>query len=108
MSTSDTTDSARQWTTLWDRQNHRVLLLAGRGPTELHWKFVEHDPRSSAEGIYDVWREQDGDIVFVEIRLDYNDTPLGFPTHLLDDQLLGSPTIWPTNLPSFIWWHKPS
>ena len=95
----------RSWTTLWDRKNQRVLLLAGRSPGDMHWAFVTHDQTTSVTGKYDIWRAE-GDIVFVEIRLDQNDRPLGFPDDLLDSNLLGSPTIWPKpELDSFIWWH---
>ena len=97
----------RPWTTLWDRPNRRVLLLAGSGLGQHHWSFVRHDARSSAEDIYDVWRDGEGDIVFVEIHLDEHDTPRGFPHGLLDERLLGSMTIWPrSELESFIWWHN--
>jgi hypothetical protein len=108
----------RTWTTLWDRKNRRVLLLAGQ-KSEGHWSFVRHDTESSVAGVYDIWRETEdnpqektppslpqGEIVFVEIHLDDSDNPLGFPHHLLDQGLLGSPTIWPyPNYDSFIWWH---
>ena len=49
------------------------------------------------------------DIVFVEVQLDHQDRPLGFPRDLLDDDLLGSQTIWPSpDMESFIWYHGPS
>jgi hypothetical protein len=96
----------RPWTTLWDRTNHRVLLLAGRRPGEHHWSFARHDTANSVEHVYDVRRDEGGAVVFVDVQLDDNDTPLGFPQHLLDQRLLGSMTIWPRpNLDSFIWWH---
>ena len=101
----------RKWTTLWDRNNRRVLLLAGPKAKGSHWGFVKHDVIASRPGIYDIWRlgkKDDGDIVFVEIHLDDKDSPLGFPGDLLSDRLLGSPTIWPapnSRLPSFIWWN---
>jgi hypothetical protein len=95
----------RTWTTLWDRQNRRVLILAGPKADNPHWGFVEHDPTVSLPGIYDIWRSGD-DIVFVEVRLDDEDNPRGFPRDLLDDALLGSQTIWPCpDMPPFIWWH---
>jgi hypothetical protein len=97
----------RPWTTLWDRQNHRVLLLAGPKNND-YWGFVEHDPKMSLPGIYDIWRLEE-DIVFVEIHLDETDNPLGFPSDLLNRGLLGSQTIWPhPDMPAFIWWHTPS
>jgi hypothetical protein len=97
----------RPWTTLWDRTQHRVLLLAGHRAGEHHWSFTRYDPASSIEDVYDVWRDDTGTVVFVDIRLDENDTPRGFPNHLLDQQLLGSMTIWPrAELDSFIWWHN--
>jgi hypothetical protein len=97
----------RSWTTLWDRPNHRVLFLAGHRVGQHHWSFVRHDASSSVEHAYDVWRDPDDEIVFVEIHLDQNDTPLGFPHDLLDERLLGSMTIWPhPELESFIWWHN--
>jgi hypothetical protein len=66
-----------------------------------------HDPAASVAGIYDVWRAE-GEVVFVEIKLDSQDRPRGFPTDLLSDHLLGSPTIWPfPDMASFIWWHEP-
>jgi hypothetical protein len=96
----------RPWTTLWDRKNRRVLLVAGRRPGEHHWHFTRHDPANSVENAYDVWRDAEGTVVFIDIRLDENDTPVGFPEHLLDQQLLGSMTIWPRpELDSVIWWH---
>jgi hypothetical protein len=96
----------RPWTTLWDRPNRRVLLLAGRDPDQHHWLFIRHDATSSAEDTYDLWRDSEGNIVFVEIHLDENDIPRGFPQDLLDERLLGSMTIWPhPDLESFIWWH---
>jgi hypothetical protein len=100
----------RNWTTLWDRKNRRVLLLAGPKAGSSHWGFVKHDVIASRPSIYDIWRrgKDGGDIVFVEIHLDDKDSPLGFPDDLLPDRLLGSPTIWPapnSNYPSFIWWH---
>lgn len=95
----------RSWTTFWDRQNRRVLLLAGPKAGNHHWGFVKHDPTASVNGVYDIWTA-DGDIVFVEIRLDNEDKPLGFPNDLLSKDLLGSMTIWPMpSLDSFIWWH---
>ncbi|MEX0666603.1 MAG: hypothetical protein WD598_17755 [Acidimicrobiia bacterium] len=107
----------RSWTTLWDRPNRRVLILAGRGHEERHWKFVARDSHDSVEGVYDIWRADDGErgepvghadrgeIVLVEVHLDENDTPLGFPDQLLDRSLLGSMTIWPyPEMASFIWW----
>jgi hypothetical protein len=95
------------WTTLWDRPNHRVLLLAGRELGQHHWSFVRHDAECSVEDTYDLWRDSEGNIVFVEIHLDANDTPRGFPHDLLDERLLGSMTIWPhPDLESFIWWHE--
>jgi hypothetical protein len=97
----------RPWTTLWDRQNRRVLLLAGPKDSN-YWGWVKHDPKVSLPGIYDIWRLEE-DIVFVEVHLDEKDNPLGFPRDLLDEGLLGSPTIWPyPDQPAFIWWHKPS
>jgi|SRR4029453_10139522 hypothetical protein len=100
-------NSDRPWTTLWDRPNRRVLVLAGRRFGQHHWSFVRHDASSSLEHTYDVWRDNDGDIVFVEIQLDEHDSPRGFPNDLLDTQLLGSMTIWPRpELEAFIWWHK--
>ena len=97
----------RGWTTLWDRPNRRVLLLAGPGPADSHWEEIEHDSDGSVAGIYDIWRAN-GAVVFVQICLDNEDRPLGFPSELLSDELLGSPTIWPyPDLPSFIWWHPP-
>jgi hypothetical protein len=94
----------RRWTTLWDRPNRRVFLVAGKKPGDRHWSFVRHDAAHSMPGVYDVWRSN-GDVVFVEIRSDEKDTPLGFPTALLSDSLLGSMTIWPVpDLDSFIWW----
>src|SRR5205807_7672 len=65
-----TMSTDRPWTTLWDRPNHRVLLLAGREPDQHHWSFVRHDATSSVEHNYDLWRDSEGDIVFVEIHLD--------------------------------------
>jgi hypothetical protein len=54
----------------------------------------------------DIWRYEE-DIVFVEVHLYKNDKPKGFPRDLLDEDLLGSMTIWPMpKLDSFIWWHK--
>ncbi len=100
----------RFWTTLWDRPHRRVLLLAGPKAGDRHWSFVELDPKESIPGIYDIWRADNGDLVFVEIHLDEKDNPLGFPEHLLDNSLLGSMTIWPMpemEMPSFIWWHPP-
>ena len=98
--------SGRPWTTLWDRANHRVLILAGPRTTDPHWAFVKHDEDASRPGVYDIWRGGGGDIVFVEVRLGEHDNPLGFPHELLDDCLLGSPTIWPyPKMPPFIWWH---
>jgi hypothetical protein len=85
----------RPWTTLWDRANHRVLLLAGRDPGHHHWSFVHHDATSYGENTYDLWRDSDGNIVFVEIHLDEDDTPRGFPHDLLDECFLGSMTIRP-------------
>jgi hypothetical protein len=67
-----------------------------------YWGFVEHDPKMSLPGIYDIWRLEE-DIVFVEIHLDEKDNPLGFPSDLLYKGLLGSPTIWPyPDMPAFI------
>lgn len=99
----------RPWTTLWDRPNRRVLLLAGPKHDESdRWGWVKHDPTASLPGIYDIWRHEE-EIVFVEIRLDENDTPLGFPRDLLSEGLLGAMTIWPyPRLPSFVWWHTSS
>jgi hypothetical protein len=100
------------WTTLWDRPNRRVLLLAGAGAVDHHCSSVKHDQTASIPGVYDIWRvynaceECSEDIVFVEIHLDDKDTPLGFPRDLLDEDLLGSMTLWPApDLESFIWWH---
>ncbi len=100
----------RPWTTLWDRPKRRVLLLAGAKADGNHWEFVKHDQKTSILGVYDIWRDMKSeDIVFVEIQLDDKDKPLGFPRDLLDDDLLGSMTIWPyPNMESFIWWHGPS
>jgi hypothetical protein len=94
------------WTTLYDRQNRRVLLLAGQKAGGLHWGFIKHDPKYSIAGVYDIWRAA-GEIVFVQIYLDDAGMPRGFPHDLLDEGLLGSPTIWVTdpNFDSFIWWH---
>jgi hypothetical protein len=95
----------RSWTTLWDRQNRRVLLLAWP-PNREHNAFVHQDAQASIAGVYDIWRAGT-EIVFVEIRLDEHDKPLGFPEYLVSSSLLGSPTIWPMpDLPSFIWWHS--
>ena len=99
----------RSWTTLWDRQNRRVLLSAGAKDVGGHWwSFVKHDETASVSGVYDIWRDEGSkDIVFVEVRLDDRDRPLGFPRDLLDEGLLGSMTIWPMpDLDSFIWWHE--
>jgi hypothetical protein len=87
-----------------------VLLLAGAKADSHHWGFVKHDQTVSVPGVYDIWRDvRSEDIVFVEIQLDANDTPLGFPRDLLDDDLLGSMTIWPSpDMASFIWWHRSS
>ena len=106
-------ETKRSWTTLWDRQNRRVLLLASQRGGGPGWSDVRHDPTVSVPGIYDIWRIEDrdgdtvGDIVFVEIQLDERDEPLGFPDELLSKHLLGSPTLqnkprWPSG---FIWWH---
>jgi hypothetical protein len=98
----------RPWTTLWDRTNRRVLLLAGANDIKRNWwDFVRHDDSASVSGAYDIWRDESEDIVFVEVRLDDKDTPLGFPKDLLDEGLLGSQTIWPMpSMDSFIWWHE--
>ena len=97
----------RGWTTLWDRPNRRVLLLAGPGPADGHWANVEHDLTASVAGVYDIWRAN-GAVVFVQIHLDKQDKPIGFPRDLLDEVLLGSMTLWPfPGEPSFIWWHSP-
>jgi hypothetical protein len=84
------TESDR-WTTLWDRQNRRVLLIAGRRPSDKQQTFIKHDSTVSVAGTYDIWRT-DGEIVFVQIALDENDKPLGFPHDLLSKDLLGSPS----------------
>ncbi len=97
--------SDRRWTTLWDRPNRRVLILAGRSPRDSHWAEVVHDSAASVAGVYDIWRAN-GAVVFAQISLDNKDRPLGFPRDLLSEDLLGSMTIWPKpDLPSFIWWH---
>jgi hypothetical protein len=96
----------RSWTTLWDRKNRRVLLLAGQ-KSEGHWSFIRHDAESSVAGIYDIWREAGdkieketppfppgGEIVFVEIHLDDADKPLGFSERFAGRLFT-----------SFIWWH---
>jgi len=81
--------------------------VAGRGPADHHWTGVAHDPVASVPGVYDIWRADEA-VVFVEIKLDHQDIPLGFPKGLLSEGLLGSMTIWPApDLPSFIWWHEP-
>lgn len=98
----------RGWTTLWDRLNRRVLLLAGPAPEGGHWDFIVHDSAASVAGVYDIWRAN-GAVVFVQIALDEKDKPLGFPTDILSEDLLGSMTIWPSpEAPSFIWWHSPT
>lgn len=98
----------RPWTTLWDRTNRRVLLLAGaKDISRKCWDWVRHDDSASVPGAYDIWRDELGDIVFVEVRLDDKDTPLGFPHDLVDRDLLGSETIWHMpSMESFIWWHE--
>ena len=99
----------RPWTTLWDRPNRRVLLLAGDKPaSRKFWGHIKHDAIASDPGAYNIWREKESeDVVFVEVQLDDKDTPLGFPHDLLDDGLLGSMTIWPwPGAASFIWWHS--
>jgi hypothetical protein len=85
-----------------------VLLLAGAKADSHHWGFVKHDETASVPGVYDIWRvESSDDIVFVEVRLDDKDRPLGFPRDLVDEKLLGSMTIWPfPDMASFIWWHS--
>ena len=79
------------WTTLWDRKNRRVLLLAGRKSAEGgNGTIVVHDQSSSVAGIYDIWRttpevsghdtsSTPGDVVFVELYLGDDGQPLGFP-----------------------------
>ena len=102
--------SDRFWTTLWDRANRRVLTIAGPGACDDHyWSKVTHDPESSEPDAYDVWRTAGGGVVFVEIRPDENDTPIGFPTELLSESLLGSQTLWPARgkAPSYVWWNAP-
>jgi hypothetical protein len=100
----------RPWTTLWDRPNRRVLLLAGARADGRHWSFVQHDQTASILGVYDIWRDTTSeDVVFVELQLDDNDRPLGFPRDLLGEDLLGSKTIWPfPDMKSFVWWHGPT
>jgi hypothetical protein len=86
-----------------------VLLLAGPRKNGRWWDGVGLDTASSIPDVYDVWRAgEDNDVVFVEVRLDEHDNPLGFPDHILDRNLLGSMTIWPMpHMPSFIWWSDP-
>lgn len=73
---------------------------------ERHSDFVAEETAGSAPGRYRVWRESAADVVVVEVQLDAQDRPLAFPTHLLDEGLLGSMTIWPSReLQSFVWWH---
>lgn len=112
------------WVTFWDRENRRVLVLSTRGSR--HWTFLEHDRASSAPGVYDVWRKRrsirtegadgsssDEEIGCVEIHMDGHDVPLGFPHHLISQNLLGSPTLWgPPDADdpmrgSFLWWSGP-
>jgi hypothetical protein len=103
--------STRAWTTLWDRKGRRVLLLAGAtetGSGQSTWSPVERDATASVREQYDVWRCEAGHIVFIEIRLDVNDMPVGVPPDL-PITLLGSPTIWPMpDYHSFMWWHSAS
>jgi hypothetical protein len=98
----------RAWTTVYDRQNHRMLLLAGPRADDSYWAQIKHDPTVSLPGIYDIWRIEDGDdIVFVQIHLDNADVPRGFPRDLLDIDTRISPTIWcvPNSI-SAIGWYK--
>lgn len=94
----------RSWTTLWDRPNRRVLLLAGQGPND--GNLVTHDASCSVPGVYDVWRAGGG-VVFVEIKLSIHGYPLGFPEQLLNSSLLGPEVFWPSDHLSLIWWHQP-
>jgi hypothetical protein len=104
--------SERAWTTLWDRKGRRVLLLAGPpaggSGHATWWSPVQRDAAASVQGQYDLWRSEEGHVVFVEIHLDANDMPLGFPPNF-PMTLLGSPTIWPMpDYHSFMWWHPAS
>jgi hypothetical protein len=53
------------WTTLWDRPNRRVLLLAGAKADSHHWGFVKHDETASVPGVYDIWRVESSDDMVV-------------------------------------------
>jgi hypothetical protein len=82
----------RSWTSLWDLKNRRVLLLAS-GKVGESYAGIEHDPMASVAGVYDIWRSG-RDVVFVEVHLNDEGMPRGFPHDLLSDGLLGFMTIW--------------
>lgn len=98
----------RNWITIYDRQNHRMLYLAGPKAGGTYWAPIKHDPTISLPAIYDIWRiEGGGDIVFIEVQLDDKDQPRGFPRDLLDFNPQISPTIWcGSDSLSAIWWDK--
>ena len=97
----------RPWTTLWDRTNRRMLLLAGAENIDRkYFGCVKHDDSFSVHGIYDIWRDESGEVVFAEIHLNEKGQPLGFPHDLLGQDLLESETLYPI-CEAYIWWHRP-
>ena len=98
----DVGDQDREYITFWERRNRALVLAETAGAH--HWSFVQHDPTVSISGVYDVWRSERGEVVLVEVRLDDEDRPLGFPEDLLGIHKLGSMTLWPQpDSASFIW-----
>lgn len=101
----------RPWTAVWDKEGRRILLVAGRDPKTRHNNCpIERDVEASVDAVYDVWRYRDRhgprEVVFVEIHLNDDNTPRGFPRTLLDGEVLGSQTLWPDPR-SFMWWVEP-
>jgi hypothetical protein len=105
------------WVAFSDRKNRCVIVLAAAAPEGGRWAHAVYDDVSSVPGVYDVWRaarfeshqlvpgDTPGAIVCIEIHMDEHDSPIDFPDHLLNDYVLGSPTLWcQEGMPSYLWW----
>ena len=116
-------ESAPAWVTFWDRRRRRAIVLSAieGGGSPSRWTFVEYDSLESKPGVYEVWRDAGqhlprkrtasdsaGDVYCVEVNLDEQNNPIGFPDHLLDRSVLGSPTLWGApddgGGTSYMWW----
>lgn len=97
------------WVSLYHRPQHRTFIVRTGPPSRFDQRgCLAHDRTMSRPGAWDVWLWGDGTIAVVEVVLDYCGSPVSLPEHLISLDMIGDPTIWPSqSIPGYLHIHNP-